>query len=357
MGMALDQSATGTGLPVGKLPAGLLGRLLAAYSADDPDVLVGPGLGRDAAAIALGDQVLVAKTDPITFASHQAAAYLVDVNANDVACLGARPRWLLVTLLLPPGTSEAAVAAQFAELGAACRRRGIVVVGGHSEVTAGLDRSLLVGTLLGTTTRERLLRPGGAAPGDRLLLTKGLAVEGTALLAAELGELLADRVGPDLVGRARALLGDPGISVVAEAEQLLEFGGVTALHDPTEGGLATAVWELAGANGCGAAIAAGDVPVLAETGAICGALGIDPFGLLASGSLLVACREESAADLLRRGRAAAITITEIGRLVAKDEGVVAVEHGVTRPLPAFETDEASRALATWVRHDQTEEAS
>jgi len=342
--MTTVEAAPAPVLAVGKLPAALLGRLLAAHAPNDPDLLVGPGLGRDAAAIAIGGAILVAKTDPITFASRDAAAYLVDVNANDVACLGARPRWLLVTVLLAPGTTEREVEAQFAELAAACGRRGIALVGGHSEVTAGLDRTLLVGTLLGETTAERLLRPGGGRPGDRLLLTKALAVEGTALLANELGETLADDLGAETVERARRLLVDPGISVVREAELLLAAGGVAALHDPTEGGLATAVRELAAASGCGAELDLERVPVLAETAAISRRLGLDPLGLLASGSLLAAARPEAVPGLLAAAAGAGVAVAEIGRLRPAEEGFVVVEGGGARPLPAFDTDEASRAL-------------
>lgn len=332
-------------LPVGKLPPRLLGRLLSSYAADDPAVLVGPGLGRDAAAIAIGESVLVAKTDPITFASSQAAAYLVDVNANDVACLGARPRWLLVTALLPPGTTESQIEHQFADLDATCRRRGIVVVGGHSEITASVDRPLLVGTLLGTAERDRFLPPGGACPGDRLLLTKGIAIEGTALLANELGGWLSAKIGDDAVARARHLMDDPGISVVADAEMLIAGGGVTALHDPTEGGLATALGELAAANGCGVVLDAATVPILPETTMLCRVLGLDPFGLLASGSLLAACRADDAERLVATGAEAGVVITEIGWLSPPEEGVVALVDGRAEAIPAFGTDEASRALA------------
>lgn len=339
-------------LPVGKLPPALLGRLLTSYAPDDPALIVGPGIGRDAAALAVGGTVLVAKTDPITFASRDAAAYLVEVNANDIACLGARPRWLLVTTLLAPGTTESEVEAQFAALTAACDRRGITLVGGHSEVTAGLDRTFLVGLMLGETTPGRLLRPGGAKAGDRLLLSKGLAVEGTALLANELGPELADLVGVEAVERARWLLVDPGISVVREAEALLDGGDPRALHDPTEGGLATAVRELAGASGCGALVAEESVPILPETQAICAALGLDPIGLLASGSLLVAAPPEAVAGLIDAAGAAGVALTEIGGLVPPEQGFTLSGPEGQRRLPEFDTDEASRAIAE-ARHRPT----
>lgn len=340
--MSVDPSRP---LPIGKLPSGLLGPLLATLGASDPDVLVGAGLGRDAAAIAVGDRVLVAKTDPITFAGKNAASYLVDVNANDLACLGATPRWLLVTALLPEGITAGEVVSQFHELDRASRHRGIAVIGGHTEVTAGLDRAILVGFLLGETTPDLFLKPGGARPGDRLLLTKSLAIEGTALLAAELEDSLVPRLGHDLVARARSLLDDPGISVMADARTLLATGGVTALHDVTEGGLAMAVREIAAAGGeLGAAIDRNAVPVLPETRAIAEELGLDPLGMLGSGSLLVAANPDAVAALITAGSGAGIDVQELGHVVAATEGITLRDSRHQTPMPRFDTDEVSRAL-------------
>jgi hydrogenase maturation factor len=329
-------------LPVGKLPAQLLGRLIAEYGTSDESVLVGPGIGGDAAAIDLGETTLVVKSDPITFASESPAQYLVDVNANDLACLGARPRWMMVTALLPTGTTEARAEAHFRELRDACLKRAISLVGGHTEVTPSLRRPILVGVLIGDVDRARLLRPGGARAGDVLLLSKSLAIEGTALLARELGERLRRSVEPGLVERAARLLADPGISVVPEAIALLDAGGVTALHDPTEGGLATGVRELALAAGCGAAIEREAVPVLPETAAIATALDLDPLGLLASGSLLVAAEPGAADGLVAVGAERGFHLTRIGEVT--DAGFVLRESGRERELPAFASDEVARAL-------------
>src|SRR5262249_43662579 len=147
----------------------------------------------------------------------------------------------------------------------ACLLRGISLVGGHTEVTFGIGRPILVGVLLGEVERQRLLPPGGARAGDRLLLTKAIAIEGTALVARELGDRLRATLGPAIAERASSFLSDPGISVAAEAIALLDAGGVTALHDPTEGGLATGIRELALAAECGATIDRAAVPIMPET--------------------------------------------------------------------------------------------
>jgi hydrogenase maturation factor len=332
-------------LPAGKLPGWLLRKVLPGSTSGDSDVLVGPGLGRDAAAIAVGGRVVVAKNDPITFASEGGAAHLVEVNANDVACMGATPRWLLVTVLLPHGVTPADVLNQFAELRETCRHRSIELIGGHTEIIQGLARPILVGMMLGDAAPSELLRPGLAQPGDVLLVTKGLAIEGTALLARELADELRERIGEESVFAAARLLDKPGISVVAEAEIARRSGEVTALHDPTEGGLASAVRELAIVSGTGVEIDAEALPILPETRTIADALGIDPLGMLASGSLLIAARAEGVPGMVHEIEAAGIPVSVIGRLTDDANDVSLLYDGQRRPLPEFAVDEVARVLS------------
>ena len=331
-------------LPPGKLPAWLLKKVLPARTTD-PQVIVGPGLGMDAAAIAIGDRVVVAKNDPITFASEGGATHLVEVNANDIACMGATPRWLLVTGLLPHGVTPADVLNQFAELREACRHRSVDLVGGHTEVVPGLERPILVGMMLGETAPGDLIEPGRARPGDVLLLTKGLAIEGTALLARERRDHLIPVLGADGVRAAADLMHHPGISIVRDAELAREAGGVTALHDPTEGGFATAVRELAAASGTGAEIDADAIPILPETRAVADALGLDPLGLLASGALLISATPDAVPGIRQRVEAAGIPVSVVGRLTDEPSAFALESAGVRRDLPSFIVDEVARELA------------
>ena len=154
-----------TPLPPGKLPTWLLKKAIAPRI-KDPDVIVGPGIGRDAAAMAISDHIVVAKSDPITFASTGAAMHLIDVNANDIACMGATPRWILVTMLLPQGVTGADVLTEFADLREACRHRNIEIVGGHSEIMPDLAKPILMGAMLGVCNPDELLQPGGSQAGD-----------------------------------------------------------------------------------------------------------------------------------------------------------------------------------------------
>jgi hydrogenase maturation factor len=332
-------------LGAGKLPGEFLAELLSGHSLDDKSVIVGPGVGMDAAAVDVGESLLVVKTDPITFARERAPHYLVNVNANDLACMGAAPKWMLVTALLPSGqTTEDNVRSLFDELTLACDTRKISLIGGHTEIIDGLDRPILVGHLLGTVDRNRLLHPGGARPGDRLLLTRPIAIEGTALLARELRAQLSQDLPIDFLERSAGLLDSPGISVQADAEILLESDSVSALHDPTEGGLATGVRELAMAANAGAIISRSNVPVLTETEVIAAALGLDPLGMLASGSLLASVPASKVETVESKCQENEMPFAWIGKVIPSERGFMLREGNVERPLPMFNTDEVARAL-------------
>jgi len=324
--------------PLGKLPTQDLERLLARYAIrPDERLILGPGVGHDAAVIDWGASYLVTKSDPITFATDEIGWYAVCVNANDIACLGATPRWFVVTLLLPEqGTTPALVESLFAQLATASAELGVLLIGGHTEITAGLDRPLIIGTMLGEVAPEGLIRSDGAQIGDTLLLTKGIAVEGTALLARESRALLAERVPADLLTRVADWIHHPGISIVRDAQIAARAGRVHAMHDITEGGFAMGVRELVGAAGLGARLES--VPVLPETQALCAACGLDPLGLIASGALLLAVAPADAEAILKALHAAGIAAWAIGTVTAEPD----VRYADGLPLPVFARDEIAR---------------
>ncbi|MBI4201576.1 MAG: hydrogenase expression/formation protein [Chloroflexi bacterium] len=333
-------------MDVGKLPHDLLERLLGQVTARDPRVLLGPRVGEDAAVIDMGDRVLVAKTDPITFATDVIGWYAVQVNANDVACMGARPRWFLAAVLLPEGATEQLAGDIFRQITSACDGLDITLVGGHTEVTYGLVRPIVVGHMLGEASRERIVRTGGAQAGDAIVLTKGIALEGTALLAREAeGALRQAGVGVGILAQAKDLLFRPGISVVREALAACDGFSVHSLHDPTEGGLATGLREVALAAGVGLEVWEEAVAVLPETEAVCRALGLDPLGLLASGSLLGTLAEKEADGLVERLAELGVQARVIGRVTPKGEGVKLRRGGRLVDLPVFPRDELARYFA------------
>ncbi|HEU0165097.1 MAG TPA: AIR synthase-related protein [Thermomicrobiales bacterium] len=343
-----DDPVTPNSIPLkaGKLPGPLLARLLATYATpDDDDVIVPSGYGRDAAAIQLGDQQLIVKSDPITFATDGAARYLVAVNANDIACLGGIPRWLSVVALLPEKTSsEESVEALFRDLQTACVAARISLIGGHTEITIGLDRPLLIGTMLGTAGAAGILQPGGAKIGDDLYVSKWVGIEGTALLAREHADRLRPIVGPEIVRSAAKLLRSPGISVARDAAILLATGRVHALHDPTEGGVATAIHEIAEASSLGAEIDVESVPMLPETRILCDHYGIDPLGLLSSGALLIVGDPDGRQDLERAATEGGVPLSWIGRIVSREDGVTMLGPGGRTAVPRFDSDEVTRVL-------------
>ncbi len=330
-------------LNAGKLPLDLLGRLLGEIDISDPRVILGPKPGEDAAMIDFGDRYLVAKTDPITFATDLIAWYMVNINANDLAVMGATPRWLLATLLLPDGIRESQVAEIFQQLRDACSELDVSLIGGHTEITYGLDRPIAVGAMLGEVNRDQAILSSGVRPGDLLILTKGVAVEGTSILAREAASQLTESgVGAEALRRASGFLFDPGISVLKDAQTTSEAGDVHAMHDPTEGGLSGGLYELAVASGVGFDIDAASIPILPECRQICDALGLGPLGLIASGSLLAAVAPFSASAALKALAREGINASVIG-VANRNAGEVTLRsNSAISEFPKFRRDELAR---------------
>ncbi len=330
-------------IPIGKLPTDHLARLLAEHARPDPRLIVGAQVGEDAAVIDMGDRYLIAKTDPITFATDQIGWYAVNVNANDVACTGGAPRWFLATLLLPEGKTDATlVDTIFAQMAEACARLDVTLVGGHTEITYGLDRPVVVGQMLGEVAPDRFLATEGARPGDDIILTKGVAVEATAIIAREKADELGETFDAEYLRRCQGFLHDPGISVVLDAQIAQAAGTVHAMHDPTEGGLATGLWEMAETAGVGLEIDEAVIPILPETAALCAQFGLDPLGVIASGALLIACPKSETETIVAALGGEGISAIRVGRAVERDQKCTVLGPDSKRALPTFARDEIAR---------------
>ena len=333
--------------PAGKLPPDVLDRLLARIPARDPRLLVGPRFGEDAAVIAMGDRYLVAKSDPITFTAEHPGWYAVHINANDVAAMGARPRWFLAVLLLPERhTDRRLVESIFQDVVAACRELSITLCGGHTELTRGLDRPILVGHLLGEAGKKELVRKSRLRVGDALLLTKGIAIEGTAILAREKAAELKRYFSAAFLKRARDFIYRPGISVVREALTAARAADVHAMHDPTEGGLAGGLLELAAAGEVGLRVWADRISILPETRALASHLGFDPMALIASGALLIGVAARDSRKLVATLKRRKITSEIIGEVLPKKFGTRIVEKGREKKVRYPRQDEIARLLAS-----------
>lgn len=327
-----------TPIPVGKVPVELLARLLGDVGPMPGEVLLGPTVGEDACALDLPAGVLVVATDPITLTGRDIGHHAVIVNANDVAVMGVRPRWFLATILVPPGSTEAGVEALFSGVRRALSEVGATLVGGHTEVTGAVVRPIVVGQMLGLAANRRFVSTAGVRPGDVIVQVGAAPVEGAAVLAVEAASRLHG-LDPAVTAAAAAGVEVPGISVVDAALDAAELGA-SALHDPTEGGLAAGLHELATAGGVQLRVDRARMLWFEPGLAVCRALGADPWATLASGSLLAAFDPAHAAGaaegLAARGYAvAAIGTAQVGR---------GVEDTSDRAIPWPSRDEVSRLL-------------
>ena len=329
--------------PIGKLPSEDLAKFLNKYAANDPRLIVGGSIGEDATVIEMGDRYLVTKTDPITFATDEVGWYAVNINANDIACTGATPRWFLATLLLPENKSTPElVDTILGQIHSACGDLGIALAGGHTEITYGLDRPLVIGQMLGEVSPDKMVTTSGVQVGDDLILTKGIAIEATAIIAAEKRTQLLECFDGESLNHYANFLHDPGISVVKDATIAIAAGGVHALHDPTEGGVATGLHELAIAGGVGLEIFENQLPYLPETLALCNHFGLDPLGIIASGALLITADPTYTPAIVDQLEQTGIKASVIGRVQPAENGRLLVRENNSRPLPTFARDEITR---------------
>jgi hydrogenase expression/formation protein HypE len=286
---------------------------------EDARVLVGPRIGEDAAIIDFGDRVFVTHSDPITGAIENIGSLAVMVSTNDVASRGAKPRWITVVVFLPENSSTGLLRTIMEQIDSEAKKLGVAVVGGHTEVTPGFNRPVLAVTAMGEAPRDRYVTSGGARIGDSVIMTKGAAIEGTAILASELHEFLDGKVDPDLIDRGRAFFEE--ISIAKEAEIAMETGGVTAMHDATEGGVAGALQELAMASDLGVTAYEEKIFVNPETEAIFRALGADPMRTISSGTLVIAAKPESAQPIVDNLRARGVKAFVAGEFTDKGKGL------------------------------------
>jgi len=308
----------------GKLDrATLTDLVLSRTGADNPNRLVGAAFGEDAAAVRVGDETLIVSTDPISLAAERIGQLAVTVASNDVAASGGRPEFLLSTVLLPDA-DPSVLDTITGQLDAESKRLGLTIVGGHTEVVAGLGRPLCSLTCLGTA--DRFVPTGGATPGDRILLTKGAGIEATGVLATDFRDRLD--LSTDALDRATAAFDD--LSVIPEAAVLTPVA--TAMHDPTEGGVLEGLIELAITGDVTLDVDRDAVHVREETRAACEAVGVDPLRVLGSGALLATVGADDADAALESLAAEGIDAADIGRVEDGDAGVEIDGERYTEPI-------------------------
>lgn len=296
-------------LKLGKLSPEVLEKyLLNMTGAPSPDLVVAPSLGVDFGVVKHGKTRLVVSSDPVTGVKDRVGWYAVNVNANDIATSGSRPQFLQSIILLPEKASVRDVARISSEINETASSLGITVVGGHTELTPGLRRPIVVMTVFAFA--DSYVTAADAKDGDSIVLTKTAGVEGTAICAAD-SAVLAKKVDARVIKRGRAFL--RRLSVVAEAGACYATGAVHAMHDCTEGGVLGAVYEMSRASNLGFELREGDIPVAAETSAICSVLKLDPLRLISSGALLAAVEPGREDEVVRAVSQAGSQATVIGR--------------------------------------------
>ena len=332
----------GSPLPQGKLPNEMLEQFLDGFSFEDPALLISAGVGEDIAAVDIHqEEVLVLKSDPITFAIDAIGHYAVLVNANDITTCGAEPRWFLTTLLFPCGSTGSEIQHVMIGLNHIASKYGITLCGGHTEITDAVTRPVVVGSLAGTVKKSHLIDKKSMQTGDLVLITKSVAVEGTAIIAREMEDkLLSMGFSESDVYSCKQFL--DRISILEEARIAKNVGGVTAMHDVTEGGLASAATELSIAGNHRIRIDMDRIPIFPQTQKICDALDISPLGLIGSGSLLICCNPDTKDKLIAEIRRAGIDVTCIGEVLSKGEGILAMDYRKPVVWPAFKVDELAR---------------
>jgi hydrogenase expression/formation protein HypE len=276
---------------VGKLsPEKLQTLVLDKFQKRHPQVLLGAGLGEDAAIVDFGEDLCVVASDPITGAGVGMGRLAVHVACNDVAAAGATPIGIQVILLLPTDMPEEGIMELMAEIADTGEGLGIDIIGGHTEITSKVLEPLIVITALGSVPRDGYITSSGAQPGDDLVLSKGAGWEGTAILAHDFAHLLND-LTPTELQRAQGFLHQ--LSVIPEG-RIGRRLKASAMHDVTEGGVLGALWEMAQASGVGFDLYRDRVPMARETRLICDQLGLDPLALISSGAMLFATSDGQA---------------------------------------------------------------
>lgn len=286
------------------------------------EVLVKPGVGEDCSVIELAqDQVFVISTDPITGTVHDIGKLAVHITANDIASSGADLIGIMLTVLLPLDSSESDLKAMMKEIEETCMQLDIEVVGGHTEVTGAVNQPIISVTGIGKMDKKDIITTAGLIPGQDIVMTKWVGLEGTAILAKDQEEKLLTRYTGEFIAGAKEFINH--ISVVKEAK-IARTMEVTAMHDVTEGGVFGALWEMAAASKTGLEIDLKKIPIKQETVEICEFFDLSPYMLMSSGSMLIATNRGS--DLVQALKEAGIPSAVIGKVTAGNDRVIINEE-------------------------------
>ncbi len=302
-------------MEIGKVPHDLLQKIVFQKLKNfDEKVKVSPGIGEDCAILDIGEQFFVLSCDPITGTAKEIGRLAVYVSCNDIASCGVRPLGLLVTILLPPESTEDDLDKIMTELAETATSLNVSIIGGHTEVTDAVTRIVINTTAVGIADKNNVICSAGAAAGDKIILTKTVAPEGTAIIAFEKEDELKKEFGELFVKKAQAMMSQ--ISVIDEGVIAGDLGAkiVHSMHDITEGGLYGALWETAEASKTGVIVYEDNIPITEETKKICDYYNLNPYRLIASGNMIMTTSEPDL--VLGKLKEKNIPATVIGEIAA-----------------------------------------
>lgn len=327
-------------MKIGKLPNEVLEKIVFSnISYKRNEVLTRAGIGKDCAVLDFGDNVCVVSTDPITGATQDIGKLAVHISCNDVASNGAEPVGLLMTILAPPSSTEEDIKRIMEDANKVASELNVEIIGGHTEVTDAVNRIIVSTTVLGIQLKKNMLSPEDAKIGDKILITKTAGIEGTAIISNELEDKLKNLIPQQLIDEGKSLIDD--ISVVAEGK-ICGLIGVPYMHDITEGGVFGAVWETAIATKKGVKINLEAIPLKESTREICNALGVNPFKLISSGSLIVVASAEKIDNIQKELRQNGIESSVIGEITEKD--ILVEANGELKEIESPGSDELYKVL-------------
>lgn len=325
---------------IGKLPNDVLDRLILEpikkWGIHRSEVLTSPSVGEDCAAVKLGDDICILSTDPITGAAEGIGRLAVNINANDIASAGGEVIGLMVTTLLPADITEAEIAAITEELYKSANEAGIMILGGHTEVTDAVSRPVISCTAVGRC--GRFVSSGGARVGDKLIMTKYAAIEGTHIIYADNRSFWEDKLTEAEKAECESLA--DMLSVAAEGKAAAQ-AGASAMHDVTEGGILGACHEVSECAGLGVTVYEDKIPLLDASRRICSVCGINPLRLISSGSMLICAPDED--KMLSALEKEGIKATVIGEMT--DGERLVCRNGKTEILAPPTSDELYAAAA------------
>ena len=324
-------------LKVGKLDSELLKEIVfdkITFRRDE--VITRPGIGEDCAVMDFGDYECVLSTDPITASIEDIGREAVHISCNDIASNGVEPVGLLLAVLLPEGTTEEQIANMMDQAGKASEELGVEIIGGHTEITRAVNKPVMISTAIGRGPKGGSQDGKDMKPGDLLIVTKNVGLEGTGLIATErdMTGILTEEERAEAV----AMLDD--VSVVKEGIIAGRIG-THGMHDVTEGGILGAVWEMCSVSGLGATVTKEAIPVADVTVKLADAFGLDWMRLISSGCMLIVMEEEKWPALEKELADAGIGSACIGKVEEKERGVRFADGS---PIEPPEADEIYKAV-------------